>query len=57
MAQASRTIDHQLAYSMFPVWLGAILLLLIVVAWAQVPAANRIEDQRMREHLLRVSRV
>jgi len=57
MAQASRTIDHQLAYSMFPIWLGAILFLLIVVAWAQVPAANRIEDQRMREHLLRVSRV
>ena len=40
-AQAPRTIDHQLAYSMFPIWLGAILLLLILLAWAQIPAASR----------------
>ena len=57
MAQAPRTIDHQLAYSMFPIWLGAILLLLFLLAWAQIPAASRIEEQRMKDHLLRVSRV
>ncbi|WP_111809274.1 sensor domain-containing diguanylate cyclase [Aeromonas allosaccharophila] len=57
MAQAPRTIDHQLAYSMFPIWLGAILLLLFLLAWAQIPAATRIEEQRMKDHLLRVSRV
>lgn len=57
MAQAPRTIDHQLAYSMFPIWLGAILLLLFLLAWAQIPAASRIEKQRMKDHLLRVSRV
>ncbi|WP_042012464.1 sensor domain-containing diguanylate cyclase [Aeromonas fluvialis] len=56
MAQAPRTIDHQLAYSMLPIWLGAILLLLILLAWAQIPAATRIEEQRMKDHLLRVSR-
>ena len=56
MAQAPRTIGHQLAYSMFPIWLGAILLLLILLASAQIPAASRIEDQRMKEHLLRVSK-
>ncbi|WP_429020137.1 sensor domain-containing diguanylate cyclase [Aeromonas allosaccharophila] len=56
MAQAPRTIDHQLAYSMFPIWLGAILLLLFLLAWAQIPAATRIEEQRMKDHLLRVSR-
>ncbi|MGL5489016.1 MAG: CHASE4 domain-containing protein [Shewanella sp.] len=55
MAQAQRTIDHQLAYSMFPIWLGAILLLLILLAWAQIPAATRIEEQRIKEHLLRMS--
>ncbi|MGL5153959.1 MAG: CHASE4 domain-containing protein, partial [Aeromonas veronii] len=55
MAQAPRTIDHQLAYSMLPIWLGAILLLLILLAWAQIPAATRIEEQRMKEHLLRMS--
>ena len=57
MAQAPRTIDHQLAYSMFPIWLGAILLLLFLLALAQIPAASRIEEQRMKDHLLRVSRV
>jgi len=57
MAQAPHTIDHQLAYSMFPIWLGAILLLLFLLAWAQIPAATRIEEQRMKDHLLRVSRV
>ncbi|MEH8119727.1 diguanylate cyclase [Aeromonas allosaccharophila] len=57
MAQAPRTIDHQLAYSMFPIWLGAILLLLFLLAWAQIPAATRIEELRMKDHLLRVSRV
>ncbi|MFM4770201.1 MULTISPECIES: sensor domain-containing diguanylate cyclase [Aeromonas] len=56
MAQAPRTIDHQLAYSMFPIWLGAILLLLVLLAWAQIPAASRIEEQRMKEHLLRVTK-
>ncbi|MGY3854408.1 diguanylate cyclase [Aeromonas aquatilis] len=56
MAQAPRTIDHQLAYSMLPIWLGAILLLLILLACAQLPAATRIEEQRMKEHLLRVSK-
>ncbi|MFB2865514.1 diguanylate cyclase [Aeromonas sp. MdU4] len=56
MAHSSRTIDHQLAYSIFPIWLGAILLLLILLAWAQVSAATRIEEQRMAEHLLRVSK-
>ena len=56
MAQAPRTIDHQLAYSMFPIWLGAILLLLFLLAWAQIPAASRIEEQRMKEHLLRVTK-
>ncbi|MEV3812997.1 sensor domain-containing diguanylate cyclase [Aeromonas allosaccharophila] len=56
MAQAPRTIDHQLAYSMFPIWLGAILLLLFLLAWAQIPAATRIEEQRMKDHLLRVSK-
>jgi diguanylate cyclase (GGDEF)-like protein len=56
MAQAPRTIDHQLAYSMMPIWLGAILLLLLLLAWAQIPAASQIEDQRMKDHLLRVSK-
>ncbi|HEH9420034.1 TPA: diguanylate cyclase [Aeromonas sobria] len=56
MAQAPRTIDHQLAYSMVPIWLGAILLLLLLLAWAQIPAASQIEDQRMKDHLLRVSK-
>lgn len=56
MTQAPRTIDHQLAYSMLPIWLGAILLLLVLLAWAQIPAASRIEEQRMKEHLLRVTK-
>ena len=54
MAQPSRSIDHLLAYSMFPVWAGAILMLLIVIALAQVPAAQRVEERRMKEHLQRV---
>ena len=54
MAQSSRSIDHLLAYSMFPVWAGAILMLLIVIALAQVPAAQRVEERRMKEHLQRV---
>ncbi|WP_438405021.1 CHASE4 domain-containing protein, partial [Aeromonas hydrophila] len=37
-------------------WLGAILLLLVLLAWAQIPAASRIEEQRMKEHLLRVTK-
>ncbi|MGN5140311.1 hypothetical protein ACTG15_20900 [Aeromonas sp. 164P] len=45
-----------MAYSMFPVWAGAILMLLIVIALAQVPAAQRVEEQRMKEHLQRVTR-
>ncbi|MGL4250223.1 MAG: sensor domain-containing diguanylate cyclase [Aeromonas sp.] len=57
MVQAPRTIAHQLAYSMLPIWLGAILLLLILLAWAQLPAASRVEEQRMEDHLLRVSKV
>ncbi|MBF8451889.1 diguanylate cyclase [Aeromonas dhakensis] len=56
MAQPSRSIDHLLAYSMFPVWAGAILMLLIVIALAQVPAAQRVEERRMEEHLQRVIR-
>lgn len=51
MAQPSRSIDHLLAYSMFPVWAGAILMLLIVIALAQVPAAQRVEERRMQDHL------
>ncbi|HEH9406522.1 diguanylate cyclase [Aeromonas bestiarum] len=54
MAQPSRSIDHLLAYSMFPVWAGAILMLLIVIALAQVPAAQRVEERRMKDHLQRV---
>ncbi|HDU8493222.1 TPA: diguanylate cyclase [Aeromonas hydrophila] len=56
MAQPSRSIDHLLAYSMFPVWAGAILMLLIVIALAQVPAAQRVEERRMQDHLQRVVR-
>lgn len=56
MAQPSRSIDHLLAYSMFPVWAGAILMLLIVIALAQVPAAQRVEERRMEAHLQRVIR-
>ncbi|CAJ1761221.1 hypothetical protein PEKONANI_00030 [Aeromonas jandaei] len=54
MAQQSRSIDHLLAYSMFPIWAGAILMLLIVIALAQVPAAQRVEERRMEDHLQRV---
>jgi hypothetical protein len=46
MAQPSRSIDHLLAYSMFPIWAGAILMLLIVIALAQVPAAQRHSGSR-----------
>ena len=54
MAQSSRTIGQLLAYSMLPIWVVAILMLLIVIALAQVPEAGRIEEQRMKENLQRV---
>lgn len=56
MAHSSRSIGHLLAYSMLPIWAGAVLLLLVVIALVQVPVAERVEEQRMKEHLQRVFR-
>lgn len=56
MAHSSRSIGHLLAYSMLPIWAGAVLLLLIVIALVQLPVAERVEEQRMKEHLQRVFR-
>lgn len=56
MTHKPRPIDHLLAYSMLPVWVGAVLMLLIVIALSQIPAVERLEEQRMREHLQRVCR-
>lgn len=39
---------------MIPIWVGAILMLLVLIALTQVPAATRIEEQRVKEHLVRV---
>ncbi|MEL3921064.1 diguanylate cyclase [Aeromonas enteropelogenes] len=54
MTRSPRSLDHLLAYSMIPIWVGAILMLLVLIALTQVPAATRIEEQRVKEHLVRV---